>query len=547
MIKYLKNNQHFILAFAVFIIYFSPNLFFQDEAQVLIHDNLDSNVVWFKNVVESPNLFGGNYDKIERALNGIERGLYMSEYRVTVWLYILFPPQTAYHLNIILLHLIGFVGMFLLLKDYIFRNAVDAKYEITLIALAFSLLPFWPSGGAGISGLPLLFYSLLNIYHSKHKLGSWSWIVLYPLYSELFLSGLFVVPALAIYFLYRMVTEKKIVISVFFGLFIITVLYIASNYRLFLMMLFDGFSSGRQLKEIETGGQLNIKGFLGISFRETFTGQHHFHTMTFPFITVFTVITVILIKESRKIILIGMVLLFSISLLDNLSSWEVATPYFSKIDILSRVRFRWKSLSGLIWYIVFAKSCYYWYLSKYKKALVPLLSLNVLLIMFSVGDGFRYTEYTENSFHKTFFDTDNPDNSTFKEFYMIEQFKELKKIIPENTKVACFGIAPELAQYNNYNTFGGYSVLYSSEYKKLFNDVAGYDKPIAHPFYLLSDKPTTSLDNRIKRIKFSILKDEGYEYFLSRYPITSKKLTFITHIKGDLNRDIYLYKITMNK
>ncbi len=549
---FLKEKGHFVLAFFVLLIYLSPNIFFQDTARVLKHDNLDSNVVWFKNVADSPNLFGENHSKIDRTLNGLERGLYVSEYRVIVGFYYFLPPQLAYHLNIVLQHLIGFIGMFLLLRDYIFREK-EANYIITIVALSFALLPFWPSGGVGVSGLPLLFYVLLNIYSRKSNWKDWLWLFIFPLYSELFLSGLFVVSFFSIYFIYRMFRDKRLRVLIFLSLFIITAIYIVSNYRLFQLILIDGFDTGRELMEFTYGKSLNYKGVLGLSFLEAVRGQHHFHTMAFPFLILFTLVSFVLIKETRKIIFIGFSIIFLLEIGDHIAAWDVMSPLIKKMSFLTQVRFRWKSLTPFLWYLLFSKLIYFWFVHKYKRFLIPLISINLFFVMFSIGDGYRYNnEFAENSFYRTYFDSTNEQNTTFKDFYMLEQFKQLKVILPESSKVACLGILPEIAQYNNYNTFGGYGLLWSKEYENLFEEALGSEAigHLDHVFYLKSKELDSVSANektgyQIKNLElnYSILRQENITHLLSSNLILSDSLTFVSHVENKKGKDIFVYKL----
>ncbi len=548
----LKNKGHLILAFVVLLVYLSPNIFFPDSAHILIHDNLDSNVVWYKNIAESPNLFKGNETVIERTMNGLNRGAYISEYKVIVLLYYVFPSQIAYHLNIILQHLVGFIGMFLLLKRYVYRDSSKASnYAMTLVALAFGLLPFWPSGGIGIAGIPVVFYALLNIFHKTHTWKDWIWLIIFPLYSELVLSGMFVVTVFTVYFIYKMIRNKTFSYLIFLSLFILTVIYIGANYRMFQLVLVDKFESGRELMEFSYGKKLNTKGVLGLSFLGAVRGQHHFHTMAFPFLIFFTSLSFLLIKSARKLIVVGFGVILFLEILDHIVSWDMLTPFVAKFEMLSQIRFRWKSLTPFIWYFLFAKLSYLWFKGTYGKYLVPLLGINVLFVMLSIGDGYRYNnEFAENAFYRTYFDRSNEENITFEEFYMEEQFEEVQKVLPINTKVACLGILPEIAQYNNYNTFGGYYALWTQEYEDLFETVLGeeLEGELDHVFYLNS-KALNKLVEKNKKgevikhlgLNFDVLKEEGVTHLLSSNEIMINEISHMYKVVIPNKQPIFVY------
>ena len=239
MKDFLKEKGHLVLAFTILLIYLSPNIFFPDDARLLVHDNLDSNVVWYKNLANSPVLFGENTDAVAFTLNGLERGVFASEYNFIILLYYFFDALTAYHLNIIIQTLIAFLGMYLFSKRYIFENDKKCTYYIVLISLGFALIPFWPSGGVGVAGVPLLFYALLNIYNGEKNWLNWAWICFYPFYSSLIFSGLFVVVFLFLVFLVKMRGDKKINYTLIIAFFILTALYILVENRLFSFVILD--------------------------------------------------------------------------------------------------------------------------------------------------------------------------------------------------------------------------------------------------------------------------------------------------------------------
>jgi hypothetical protein len=108
LIDFLSEYYFLIVALFILGVYLSPNIFFQNEAHFLIHDNLDSNVVWYKNLIESGTLFDSNQSIVPNSLGGLPRGCYPSEFNVIILLFWIFPPLMAYNLNIILLHVVAF-------------------------------------------------------------------------------------------------------------------------------------------------------------------------------------------------------------------------------------------------------------------------------------------------------------------------------------------------------------------------------------------------------------------------------------------------------
>ena len=50
-----------------------------------------------------------------------------------------------------------------LLVGYLLKTKDNKGLISALVALAFSIIPFWPSGGLTVAGQPLLLYSFLNL------------------------------------------------------------------------------------------------------------------------------------------------------------------------------------------------------------------------------------------------------------------------------------------------------------------------------------------------------------------------------------------------
>jgi hypothetical protein len=122
LIDFLSEYYFLIVALFILGIYLSPNIFFQNNAHFLIHDNLDSNVVWYKNLIESGTLFDSNQSTVPNSLGGLPRGCYPSEFNVIILLFWIFPPLMAYNLNIIILHVVAFFSMYVFSKAFIFKN-----------------------------------------------------------------------------------------------------------------------------------------------------------------------------------------------------------------------------------------------------------------------------------------------------------------------------------------------------------------------------------------------------------------------------------------
>src|SRR4051812_6142576 len=95
-----------LLALAIFV---SPLFFLGENAHVRVHDNLDSNLVWYKVLAESGQLTGSIHAVIPQVINeNLSRNAFGTEFSLIVWLYALFPIMIAYALSQTITRFIAF-------------------------------------------------------------------------------------------------------------------------------------------------------------------------------------------------------------------------------------------------------------------------------------------------------------------------------------------------------------------------------------------------------------------------------------------------------
>ena len=205
---FISKNAFPIIALSILGIYLLPYYYNIENSKFLIHDNLDSNVVWFKNLAESGELFNHSGGVIERTLNGLSRKFYPSDLNIRTLTYYIFPPINAYCILKIFSHVIAFLGMYLL-AGFLLRKKQNKKLISAVVALMFSLIPFWPSGGLTVAGQPLLLYSFLNLINKRNLILSWSIIFFFPLCSSLHLGNIFFMTTGFLIFIIFSLKRKK--------------------------------------------------------------------------------------------------------------------------------------------------------------------------------------------------------------------------------------------------------------------------------------------------------------------------------------------------
>lgn len=420
-----------------------------------IHDNLDSNYVWYKLLIDTSTIFASSNYRIPEILNGIPRSALPSEFDAIVWLYYYLGPVGAYVSNRILVTVVAFVGMYHLLVNHVIRDEADEHIALG-VSLCFSILPFYPLAGLSIAGMPVLFNAILNFKNRRGVWTDWLWLVIYPFYSSLVWCGFFVIASVWAWWLYSSLVERRIS-KIYLPLITYTLISAIFNYRMIGDFLFKSYVSHRI--EFASTGDAGIM----LAIWETFKLATYGDFNTYSLQTLIIIPTVVLSFFKYKslnlridrlhlylvIFLVVTSLWYGMNLWDGLASYK--SYLFGMIPIQLQ-RFYW--LHPVIWFVLFAIS-----LSLLRKSHIK---RNIIIIIISVQIIYSF------AWHELFRNRSKP---TVSEFFAEEQFNSVARHIGESKdsyKVASLGIHPSIAQFNGFSTLDGYFVSYPLDYKKSF-------------------------------------------------------------------------------
>src|SRR4051812_44844951 len=83
---FLNEKKLFILSLFVLLLYFLPYIILGEGSSILIHDNLDSTVIWVKILLESGEVFSSPSTPIKQIFNGIPRSSLYGTYDLSlIW------------------------------------------------------------------------------------------------------------------------------------------------------------------------------------------------------------------------------------------------------------------------------------------------------------------------------------------------------------------------------------------------------------------------------------------------------------------------------
>ena len=135
-----REKKHFFLASILLILYLSPLFILGENAHMRVHDNLDSNIAWYKTLKDSGQLFGDIHSVVPQVINGLPRNTYGTEFSGIQWLHHLFPSMLAYAISQAITRIVAFLGMYLLLKSHFIKEK-DGDWIRVWVSLAFALTP----------------------------------------------------------------------------------------------------------------------------------------------------------------------------------------------------------------------------------------------------------------------------------------------------------------------------------------------------------------------------------------------------------------------
>lgn len=527
--SYMQDKEQRLIVLALFgiALFLSPYFIFGENAHIRVHDNLDSNLAWYKVLAESGQISGTVTSEIPQVINGLPRNALGTEFSLIVWLYYWFPTMAAYGLSQAITRFTAFVGMYLLLKKHFIQ---DDRLMIIRVgtSLAFALTPFWPSGMLSTLGMPLALWAFLNIRKGERKWTNYLVLTLLPFYSSIVLGFFFFLSAMGVFWLSDVLRGKGWNWRFLLAIAYMTLVYLVTDYRLVYSFLFDDEPNSR---DEYFHARLTFGHSVRLTFKNFILGHHHVLTIHTLIILPVIIIALFLIWKNRAWKMEKpYVILFTLNFF--LSAWYAFwfykgwLPLTKKFHFLDTFNFaRYHFLRPLIIYILFGAGLkILWKQGRLWRNAVPWLVGAQIVLLCLTNEEIVYQ-----------------NKPSVKEFYAVEQFQEIKDHIGrpmESYRVASIGLHPAIAQYNGFFTLDTYNNFYPLTYKYQFREIIAKElkknKNIRVYFdewggrcYLFTDelgkhymfKKTSK--KRIKNLELDLqpFKQMGGEYIFSSVPI----------------------------
>lgn len=551
----LKFDKNIILGLTFCLFSCLPYFILGQNAYITIHDFLDVTVAHIVNIVDNGEFF--NLGSLIPLFDGVERYsiAFSSPFEIKALLFLFLQPYWAVVANILLIKIVAFIGMYLLLKEYLIKGDVIVGFSISLI---FSLISFYTDYGISSSGIPVLLYAFLNLYNKKYVIISFFIVALYGFYSVLAMSGFFVCLILGLSILYLWYKNKEINICLLFSLLLLISIYLLINWSIIKGFIFPSeFVSHRSTWH-------NSKSFLYLSryaIKNLMIAHYHAGAfIAFPIVCTFIMVWAFFRKDDSELDCY----LLSFFLLSVLI---ICGTYCKLIPIKPFVSFqldRFYFIYPALIFVCFAKSCSVLMKRKGSIHVIVLIILSLICV---------FPKNTESIINCKKLLFDQSDVPSFYQFYDKPLFRQISEELGDHqdykTRVVSIGLYPSVAEYNGYwcldSYYNSYSLSYKNKFRKVIEKELGKEPELKKKFdnwgnrcyvfsadlykrkknYLCGKDDNLPIDNL--EINTKALKDLGCEYIFSAVEIINYRklnLKFINSYTTDKSYwRIFVYQV----
>ena len=491
----IKKYWYLYLTGALLLLQALVFLIYRGESYLQIHDNLDLfmahyqmlkvNHLWFAHSVDAP------------ILHGVSRDLFGSEFSLYNILYVIFPGLAAYFIGYALKIAIGIFSFILLAKDILndpsgkFGKDSYESYKplVIVTAVAFGLIPVFPTYGIAFTSVPLIVYLLRRLYLTssepiKKRIPLYIGVFLYPLLSYFSYHGFFILCYMLVAFIILWVKDRKFPKTMFASLVILSCGFMIFEYRLFGQML---FSDTVTIRSTMDHGDVTFAEAMKLAFDEFINASFHSqdsHTYVILGTVLISLVVINVLhvknKEAKKILtepvnLIMLWIIFNVLIFGLYQFYpfrhlvEIIVPKLTGFEFARTAYF-----NTFLWYAELLLVCIRMYDSG-RKALGCVANIAVtcaiIVVMFvpQMYNDFYYTCY--NQAYKVIRQRAT-STVNYNEFYSTDLFEEIKADIDYNGEwSAAYGMHPAVLNYNGIATVDGYLGMYPQEYKEKWRKV----------------------------------------------------------------------------
>ncbi len=567
---FICHNKAMLICSGLFVAYLLPFILLRQKAHFPINDNLDWFTCWTV-LANSGKVFTLN-STIEQIMNGIPRSALPSGLNIITWLYMLMAPFRAYLVNMVIVHVAAYVGMYLLLNTYVLP---DRKHNwiVWSVALCFGIIPFYSVYGLSIAGQPLLAYAFCNIYYHNRTVWNYVIIALFALYSSLPLAGVFICTVLLVVLIIDSVRLRMVNRDFLYSFLFLVACYFITEFWLIYGYVFNhGAASSRdEIDRIMLGQSKDLTGVQGLIADNFINGQYH--AVSLHKIILFAALPLALIigcikKANLKLLMILLMVALLFSTIYGFRYWTEFMQLTAGISFLKAFqlqRFHW--LHPLLWYVLFAMSLKIIVkIKRFGKILVTLLIAAQIFYLY--GNNIEYSPQFKEAGIDVMENAWLYENISYAEFFSDDLFRQISDYIGRpkyEYRIVSIGLYPAITQYHGFYTLDGRLNIYPLEYKHKFRRIMADElakNEVWRKYFdywgitcyifpaeldYLQVRKSYKLKLQTLRLDITALQALGCNYIFSAAEITNyreNKLEFLKLFRVEWYPwEIYLYKV----
>ncbi|MDD6095467.1 MAG: DUF6044 family protein [Clostridia bacterium] len=559
----------FLIGFVAVIGLYLPTVLLGENALIPYDDQLDGEVLAY--MMNAKHLFGGTVPELFSESNSISSLTPPAFFPVL--LYKVFSPFAAFMINYLLVAFTAYVGMYLCIKEITGNDFIAC-----ITAVIFSILPFYSVYGLSVMGQPLVLYAFLLLINNKKAWPAYVITAFFAMYSSLVLVGFADVAILGAAAVVLLIMKKPQWKKVAIMTGILTVVYLAVNYRLIADVFLSTVVSHKTEIAITASSSTVADSFWNLLKN----GQFHaasVHIYVYYFTLIVLGIMIAAGKSIKKVSSRSRFIMYGFSAAAVLIAAAYAVYHSTKFLSVRRLlggvlksfqvdRVYW--LYPMIWFVLLGVGLYVVYSFFEGKIGKTLMCVLVSVLVFNsvyTGSNIRINNLKSEGKVGSVYRW-----SSWKEFYAEDMFSEIRDYIGKDQseyRVASVGLYPSIALYNGFYCIDGYSNNYDVEYKHKFREIIGdelerneknrsyYDEWGNRCYILSSELPcreyliTKGSGYHLKELSldYSVMRELGCEYIFSALPIENESafdyIEFCKRFESeDCKYEVYLYKIS---
>jgi len=487
------DRIYMAIGMAVMCMLLVPWLILGERAVVTYHDQLDGEMIAY--ILQAKHLFDGEI--LPEFMNGASKTALTPPAPASVLLFLSGKYEAALFVMQLLGSLVGFAGMFLLVKD------VTGKGLAALVAGGlYGALPFLPVYGFSQYGLPMLVWCVLRLKKGKHIFLSLFYGALFAVNSSLALVGFAVLAVLGVWLVgqvaLNLVAQKRQVDKevkeqayATNGLWrqvclwlVLLIGYIGTNLPLIKQILGIGESTVSHKTEYVLAADGFVSGWInGLLYGGQHSQEYHLNFLIAGLVVLMLVAIVLRESEvckrlaSSALWAVGVnVLLAAVAALWNSGFGIMLRENLGALGAFQVDRFLW--WSPCFWYLflgcILAIVMELWKTGRKKTTILCGIVLMGALCV--CGLQILKNSDVKSNVQKL----RNPDYAalSYEDYYAIGVYEQVANFMAEYTgqeqseyRVVSLGIDPAAALYHGFYCLDGYSNNYSLEYKHAFREV----------------------------------------------------------------------------